>query len=79
MKRVQYACLNQTIHFKLNKDIPKDEAIKDVENEYESYKLLLKNNKTKHKIISENRQEDGSIQIKVKKQLSNYEVGNYLE
>lgn len=79
MKMVQYACLNQTIHFKLNNDIPKDEAIKEVEKEYESYKLLLKNNKTNHKIISENRQDDGSIIIKVKKQLSNYEVGNYLD
>ena len=27
MKRVQYACLNQTIHFKLNEDLSKEMAI----------------------------------------------------
>lgn len=79
MKRVQSACLSQTIHFQLKEDLGHDLAVRHVKEEYENYKKQLERNKTKYKIIDEKAQDDGSIIVKVKKQVIGYDVGNYLE
>jgi hypothetical protein len=79
MRRIQFACLNQTIHFQLNSDVSHHLAVRKVEEEYEDYKKLLERNNTRHKISDEKRQEDGSIIVKVKKQLNNYDTGDYLD
>jgi hypothetical protein len=50
-----------------------------VKDEFESYKKLLGCNKTKFKIVDEKTQNDGSIIIKVKKQHSNYDLGDYFD
>ena len=79
MKRIQYACLNQTIHFKLKDGIEQGSAVREVQSEYENYKRTLERNNTKYRIISEDRQTDGSIIIQIKKQVNDYDVGKYLE
>jgi hypothetical protein len=79
LKRIQTACLNQTLHFQIKPDVPKHAAAKNARMEYESYKATLIQNDTKHKIIAEKTQDDGSIIVKVKKQLSSYDVGEYLD
>lgn len=79
MKRIQYACLNQTVHFKLKEDMGRDYAIKLVKDEYAEYKNHLESSNIKHKIIAEETQPDGSIIIKIKRQLNNYDVGDYLD
>ena len=79
MKRIQYACLNQTIHFKLKDGIEQRLAAEEVQSEYENYKRTLERNNIKYRIISENKQTDGSIIIQIKKQVNNYDVGEYLE
>ena len=41
MKRIQYACLDQTIHFQLKEEIAHDLAVAEVQAEYENYKSAL--------------------------------------
>ena len=79
MKRIQAACLEQTIHFQLKEDVPHDQAVKNVREEAEHYKAMLLRNRTKHKIVSETEQPDGSILIKLKKQYNYHNVGDYLD
>jgi hypothetical protein len=78
-KNLQAVCLNQTIHFKLNEEISRNMALEKVKDECEVFKNHLKNRNLKYKIIDEKTKDDGSIIIMVKKQLSNYSVGNYLD
>lgn len=40
---------------------------------------MLLRNRTKHKIVSETEQPDGSILIKIKKQYNYHNVGDYLD
>jgi hypothetical protein len=78
-KNIQYVCLNQTIHFRLNEDVGRSYALRKIKEEYEAYKNQLANGGLKYKIIDEKTRDDGSIVVKVKKQLSNYAVGDYLD
>jgi hypothetical protein len=77
MKRIYAACLNQTIHFQLKPDAPRGVAERNVKAEYKAYKDALHGNK-KYKIIDEQTQTDGSIIVKIKKQINSYDVGDYL-
>ncbi|MDR3281270.1 MAG: hypothetical protein LBT23_12270 [Synergistaceae bacterium] len=79
MKRVQAACLKQTIHFQLKDNIAHALAVRMVKDEFASYKKLLEANKTKFKIVDEKTQNDGSIVIEVKKQHGSYELGDYFD
>ena len=79
MKRIQFACLEQTIHFMLKDDVPKQTALRAVDLEYASYKAQMERNRTQYKIVEETRLEDGSLLIKIKKQYNNYDCGEYME
>ena len=79
MRRVQAACLNQTLHFLLKDDIEHDEAVAQVEVEVKEYKEYLLKKQIPHKILEEIRKEDGTVILKVKKQVNGYDVGEYLE
>ena len=79
MKRIQYACLHQNIIFKVKDDIPHEWAVRVVQEEYAAYLRQLKDRNTPHKILSEETKEDGSIVIEVKRQLNQYDVGEFLE
>lgn len=46
MKRIQFACLEQTIHFMLKEDVPKQIAMCAVDEEYASYKAQMERNRT---------------------------------
>lgn len=78
MKRIKFACLEQTIHFMLKEDTPEKIAIRAVEEEYAHYKAQMERNHTKYQIVEETRLEDGSIQIKIKKQYNQYDCGDYM-
>lgn len=79
MKRIQAACICQTLHFMLKEDVAHDWAVKQVEQEVEHYKNQLERNRTKYKILEETVQPDGSIIVKVIKQYNTSPVGNYLD
>ena len=79
MKRIQAACICQTLHFMLKEDVAHDWAVKQVKQEVEHYKMQLERNRTKYRILEENVQPDGSIIVKVIKQYNTSPVGNYLD
>ena len=78
MKRVKAACICQTLHFMLKEDTAHDYAVKLVEQEVEHYKQTLERNRTKYRILSETKQEDGSMIVEVIKQYNTSPVGEYL-
>ena len=78
MKRVKAACICQTLHFMLKEDVAHDWAVKQVEQDVESYKKTLERNRTQYKIVEQTTQPDGSIMLKVIKQYNSSSVGDYL-
>lgn len=79
MKRVKAACITQTLHFLLKEDLGHDYAVKMVEEEIRKYKAGLDKSGTKYKILSEEKQADGSVILEIKKQYNLSPVGNYLD
>ena len=78
MKRIQAACICQTLHFMLKEDIPHDEAVALVGHEVTRSKESLSRNRVKHKILEETVQPDGSVIIRIIKQYNQSPVGDYL-
>lgn len=78
MKRVKAACICQTLHFMLKEGVAHDWAVKQVEQDVESYKKTLERNHTQYKIVEQTTQPDGSIMLKVIKQYNSSPVGDYL-
>ena len=68
MKRVQSACICQTLHFVLKEEIPHDEAVFLVNTEVEKYKTDLEKSGSRYRILDEHRESDGSVIIKIIKQ-----------
>lgn len=79
MKRIQSACICQTLHFILKEELGHDYAAKQVKEEVEHYKKTLERNHTKYKIVEEIVQPDDSITVKVIKQYNQSPVGDYLD
>ncbi len=79
MKRVQSACICQTLHFMLKDDISHEEAVSSVNAEVEKYKADLEKSGSKYKILDEHRESDDSVIIKIIKQYSNCDVGDYMD
>ena len=79
MKRVKAACITQTLHFLLKEDVGHEYALKLVKEEVEAYKRNLIRNGTKHKIVEEAKQADGSIIVRIIKQYNSSPVGEYLD
>ena len=72
MKRVKSGCILQTLVF-LQKDdcgLSKESQLIYNREEVEKYKAGLEKNKTRHQIVSVDKQEDASIIVRVRKQLS---------
>lgn len=72
MKRITSACLEQTIRF--------FDATGNIrpEDELEQYKKKMDRRNTRYEILETNKQEDGSIIIKIKKQYNTYSTEGYL-
>lgn len=70
MKRVQAACILQTLIFQQKDDtyLSKEKKIALNKEEVEKYKTSLEKHKTRFQIVEETEQEDGSILIRVRKQ-----------
>ncbi|MCI8809784.1 MAG: hypothetical protein HFF84_06585 [Oscillibacter sp.] len=79
MKRIKAACICQTLHFMLKEEVEHSDAVKQVQDEVVKYKEQLQRNNTKHKLIEETEQPDGSILLKIIKQYNSSLVGEYLD
>ena len=79
MKRIQSACICQTLHFMLKEGTEPNLARRLVQEEAAGYKRKLESSHVKHKILSEETLEDGTILIKLVKQYNQSPVGDYLD
>ena len=70
MKRVQAACILQTLIFQQKDDcyFSKEKKIALNKEEVEKYKASLEKNKTRFQIVEETLQPDGAILVRVRKQ-----------
>lgn len=78
MKRIQSACICQTLHFMLKEDLEHEFAKKIVTEEVSRYKTQLEKSNTEYIILEEKVQPDDSIIIVLKKQYNSSPVGDYL-
>ena len=70
MKRVQAACILQTLVFQQKDDtyLSKEKKTALNKEEVEKYKASLEKNKTRYQIVEETQQSDGAIIVRVRKQ-----------
>lgn len=78
MKRIKAACLEQTIHFQLKEDLPREEAVALVDQEYDRYLKHMDRCRTAYQVLEQTRMEDGSIWVKMKKQYNHYDCTPYM-
>lgn len=76
MKRIKSACLYQTVTFILDPNVTKEEALKKVESEVNNYKAKAG---FSLQILKETKNNDGSIELEVRKKVSGYSIGNYFD
>ena len=70
MKRVQAACILQTLVFQQKDDtyLSKEKKTPLNKEEVEKYKASLEKNKTRFQVVEETEQPDGAILVRVRKQ-----------
>lgn len=82
MKRIQSACIMQTIAFR-QKDgsgLSRETMLKMNREELMRYKTQLDRNRTRYKIDEEADQPDGSVIVRIRKEYSGTaDVGSYLD
>lgn len=79
MKRIQSACLIQTIGFYPKVEHPTQLERNLVQQEYENYKNLMDRRGTKYKILKEEVQPNGAILVELKKQNNQQPIGSYFD
>ena len=79
MKRIKAACLEQTIHFMLKEDMPREEAVPAVQAAYAHHIAQMDRNRTRYQILEKTGQPDGSLVVKLKKQYNNYDCSPYMD
>lgn len=82
MKRIQAACILQTLRFQQKEDsgLSVEAMLKLNRSEVQKYKAQLDKNKTRYKIDEESEQPDGAIIIRIRKEYNNgVAVGEYFD
>ena len=79
MKRIKAACLEQTVHFQLKEEMPREEAEKTARLEYAHYLEQMNRSRTRYQVLEENVLGDGSLLVKLKKQYNNYDCTPYMD
>ena len=79
MKRIQQACICQTLRFFVKEDFPKSQTATQVSREVQHYKDELDRNRIAYKILNEKTLDDGSIVLKLIKPYNQSPVGDYLD
>jgi len=82
MKRIQAACILQTLRFQQKEDsgLSVEAMLKLNRSEVQKYKAQLDKNKTRYKIDEESEQPDGAIIVRIRKEYNNgVAVGEYFD
>lgn len=78
MKRIQTACLHQTIHFQLKDNVPAEIAQRLVREEEKEYQENLNRRGVPYRIWNREVLPDGYIRIRITRQLNDYPTGDFL-
>ena len=82
MKRVQAACILQTLVFMQKEGcvLSKNSIIESNRREFEHYKQTMEKTRTRYQIVSQEEQEDGSLVVRVRKQYNDKaDVSEYFQ
>jgi len=79
MKRIEAACVCQTLRFSAKEGMSRKYAAETIHSEIEYYKKKLEASRTAYKIVEQIEQPDGSVIVKVMKQYNYNPVGDYLK
>ena len=79
MKRVEAACVCQTLRFSTKDEMSRTYAAETIQSEIEYYKKKLEASHTAYKIVDQIEQPDGSVIVKVIKQYNYSPIGDYLK
>ena len=79
MKRIQSACICQTLRFSLKDALPREQALRLNQEEAQRYKASLERSGTQYKILSQTEEPDGAVVIQIIKQYNASPVGTYLD
>ena len=82
MKRVQAACILQTLVFMQKEDcgLSKNSIAEANRREFESYKQKMEIARTRYQIVGQEEQEDGSLVVRVRKQYNDKaDVNEYFQ
>lgn len=79
MKRVEAACVCQTLRFSAKEGMSRKYAAETIQNEIEYYKKKLEASHTAYKIVEQIEQPDGTVVVKVIKQYNYSPIGDYLK
>ena len=82
MKRVQAACILQTLVFMQKEDcgLSKNSIIEANRREFDSYKQKMEKARTRYQIVSQEEQDDGSLVVRVRKQYNDKaDVNEYFQ
>ena len=73
MKRVQSACLLETIHFQIKRDLGRNAAAESLREEMARYFRKLEKIYTRFQVTGKEHLSDGSVVLHIKKQFQSYE------
>lgn len=79
MKRIEAACITQTILFTNTEGKSREYTERKIQEEITRYKRRLDRQRTKYKVISEEIQEDGSVLVEIVREYNNKSVGTYFD
>ncbi|MGM9538136.1 MAG: hypothetical protein ACI3VN_07390 [Candidatus Onthomonas sp.] len=79
MKRIQFACLSQTIRFERNEKLELEEGIALALEERERYLKRLDQTGTLYRVDRKEQLEDGTPILVIRRQYNTYPVGGYLD
>ena len=82
MKRVQAACILQTLVFMQKEDcgLSKNSITEANRREFDSYKQKMEKARTRYQIVSQEEQDDGSLVVRVRKQYNDKaDVNEYFQ
>ena len=79
MKRIDNACLEQTLLFSVREHISREADRKANYQEYAQYKQQMEQKRMKYQVLSEEEKADGSLVVKVRRQYNTYPCDRYIK
>lgn len=79
MKRIQNACLEQTIVFSVRESFGIEEDRRINREELAHYKMQMAKKHVRYEILSEEECQDGALKVKIRRQYNQYPCSEYIK